>query len=104
MQTFAERNSFGNAQIYLEEAWSGEGIAAEISVAAGGRRNAGNREGGESVCEASAGHAESDARNELRRGGATDRGARLRSAEVEAGVPAGDNVVRAARSDFDDRR
>ena len=33
METLAERNGFGNAQIDLEEAGRGEGIAAEIAVA-----------------------------------------------------------------------
>src|SRR4029077_20677958 len=104
MQTFAEGNGFGNAQIDLEEARRGEGIAAEIAIAAVRWRNAGNREGGASVCQASAGDAEGNAGNEWRSGGATDGGTCLRSAEIEASVVAGDDVVGAAGSDFDDRR
>jgi len=102
MQALADGNGFGDAQIDFEEARGGERIAPEIAVAAGRRSDAGNREGGASVGEASASHAEGDAGNEGRSSATTDGGTRLRSAEIEPSVFAGDDVVGSAGSQLDD--
>src|SRR6202048_4545361 len=104
METLADGNGFGDAQIDLEEAGRGEAIAAEIAVATRGRADAGNREGGAIIGEGSSGPAEGDTGNEGRSGPAADRWTGLRSAEVEACVRAGDDVVWAAGGDFYDRR
>src|SRR5256885_8852922 len=39
-QPLAQRNFLGEAQVDLEEAWAREAIAAQVAIAAGGRRNA----------------------------------------------------------------
>src|SRR6266404_145478 len=100
----ADGNRLGDAQINLEEAGGGEAIAAKIAVAARGRRDAGNREGGAVVGEARSRYAEGDPGNERRGGAAANRWARLRSAEVEARVGAGNDVEGAAGGNLNDGR
>src|SRR5712671_6314406 len=104
METLADRNGFGDAKINLEEAGSPEPIAAEIAVASLRRTYAWDCERGTIVGEACGGRSKRHAGNEWRAGGAANGGAGLRSAEVEAGVLAGDYVVRAAGRNFDDGR
>src|SRR2546421_13060311 len=44
-QPLAQRNFLGEAQVDLEEAWAREAIAAQVAIAAGGRREAPGGEG-----------------------------------------------------------
>jgi len=72
MEALTDGNGFGDAQIDLEEAGRGEGIAAEIAVAACGRTYAGNGERRAVVRQAGGSQSERDAGDERRTGGASD--------------------------------
>src|SRR5438046_5041171 len=104
-QPFAQRNFLGKAQIDLEEAWAPETIAAQIAIATRGRSNAWDGKGRAVVSQALIRRAKLHARNEWRSCAAArdDRRTRLRRAEVEARVRAGDDVERTPRGYFDNR-
>ena len=102
--TLAERHALGDAHIPLEESRAGVAIAAQNAVAARGRSDAGNFEAGEIVGEALVGGRKSRAGDEGRSGARTNGRPRLRSAQIEARIRAGDDVERPAGRKLDDGR
>src|SRR5256885_800085 len=105
-QPFAQRNFLGEAQVDLEEAWAPETIAAQVAIAAGRRSNARHGKGRAVVSQALIRRAKLHTGNERgsRAAARDDRRPRLRCAEVEPRVRAGDDVERPACGHFDNRR
>src|SRR5260370_24553131 len=103
-EVFAERDTFGDAQIHLKEARRGEAVAAEIAVAPLFGRNSWKRERRTVVRQACAGDPEGNTGSEGRGGGTADGRARLGSAEVEARVLAGEEMEWPAGSQHDEER
>src|SRR5215471_1693303 len=103
VESFAEVDGLGDAQVELEEKWHDEFVPSQVANASSGRGNTRNSEWTAIVREAGLRDAERGAVNVWRSGGPAGRRPILGSAEIKPRVGPGDHVEGPARRQLDQR-